>query len=139
MSVYIRFCGYTAASMPYSNVVPGSPLIRFNTTTKNVEVYDGSDFVPLGRRRQAVVFGVSEATPDIGITELPVQHDGMELSESAPGIAVDRACITTGAVISWRADSAPAGKWTLTLKKKGFGDRAYTTAATIQFKVNDDG
>lgn len=71
------------------------------------------------------------------VTEVAIQHGGQQLGEDKVGIPVDRSCQTRSAVVTWRADTAPAGNWTLTLKKKAAGSRNYTTAATLSVTVNN--
>ena len=71
------------------------------------------------------------------VTSVTLQHGSQALGEDKVGIPLDRACKTNRAVVTWRADTAPAGTWTLTLKKKAAGSRSYTTAATITVNVNN--
>ena len=71
------------------------------------------------------------------ITEVALRHGNQTLGENEVGIPVDRSCKTNSAVVTWRADTAPAGDWTLTLKKKAAGSRNYTTAATFSVTVNN--
>ena len=71
------------------------------------------------------------------VTEVTLQHGGEQLGEDRVGIPLDRTCQTDSAVVTWRAATAPAGTWTLTLKKKAAGSRSYTTAATMPVNVNN--
>lgn len=71
------------------------------------------------------------------VTEVALRHGNQTLGENEVGIPVDRSCTTNSAVVTWRADTAPAGNWTLTLKKKAAGSRTYTTAATFSVTVNN--
>lgn len=71
------------------------------------------------------------------VTEVTLQHGGEQLGQDRVGIPLDRTCQTDSAVVTWRAATAPAGTWTLTLKKKAAGSRSYTTAATMTVQVNN--
>lgn len=80
---------------------------------------------------------VTHVTNAGSVTEVALQHAGHELAETEVGIPLNRACETNNAVVVWRADNAPTGDWTLTLKKKAAGSRTYTTAATLSVTVNN--
>ena len=69
-------------------------------------------------------------------TSVTLAHGGHALGENECGIVVDRACRTKGATVVWRAGVAPAGTWTLSLKKKAAGSRTYQDAATMTVTVN---
>lgn len=71
------------------------------------------------------------------VTSVTLQHGGQALGTDKVGIPIDRACTTNSAVVTWKADTAPAGTCTLTLKKKASGSRDYTTAATMSVTVNN--
>lgn len=71
------------------------------------------------------------------VTSVSLQQGGQALGENEVGVPVDRACTSNNAVVTWRAGTAPAGTWTLTLKKKAAGSRSYTTAATMTVNVNN--
>ena len=79
---------------------------------------------------------VTHVTNTGSVTAVALRHGGQTLSTTEPGVPIDRSCTSNSAVVTWRADTAPAGTWTLTLKKKASGSRNYTTAATMSVTVS---
>lgn len=91
--------------------------------------------IPNGAATDSVL--LDHVTNTGSTTSVTLQHGGQALGEQAVGIPIDRACKTGSAVVTWRADTAPAGTWTLTIKKKAAGSRTYQTAATMSVTVNN--
>ena len=79
---------------------------------------------------QPVVFE-GEATG--AVTSVPMKHGVLTAD---PGVPISQACQSKGAVVVWRAGSAPVGTWTLTLRKKPAGERDYLDTATMSVTVN---
>lgn len=80
---------------------------------------------------QPVVFE-GEATG--AVTSVPMKHGVLTAD---PGVPISQACQSKGAVVVWRAGSAPVGTWTLTLRKKPAGERNYLDTATMTVTVNN--
>ncbi len=70
-----------------------------------------------------------------GVTELSLMVDGQAFGVEGPGVPVAAPVEVAEVAVSWLADSAPSGDWSLALLRRQPGG-TFQTAATFAFHTS---
>ena len=131
--------GNTGIHYEMGDIFIGVDQLEASSSSGYVVTTDGTtvSWEPLPETTTSSYSILLASVPDTGLaTTVVLQSDGVPLDESEPGIPIESACSTSGAIISWLCDNGPAGFWTLTLKKKAYGSSVYSGVATISVTVS---